>query len=640
MEQKRPKKRKIKRKIFTALGFLALLIGLGFFLFSGDNRVILMEMFQDDITKEEIQESLSRLGFKGYFTIGILSMLQVILTFMPAEPVQMMAGVSFGLWKGAGVCLAGVVVGNTIIYLLYKIYGDKLSEFFTTNAEFDFSIARTSPKIALVILLMYVLPAIPYGLICIFAASLNIKFPKYLFLTTLGAVPSAFLDVSLGHIAMAASWITAIIVFVVIIALLILMFRYKKALFKKVNEFMTKKYSTKMVVKKSNKALLRCVSFGLRFTYDSKLKSKLKKEVEHLEKPCIVLCTHGSAYDFLHAGRLLLHEKPQFVMARLYFFNKRAARWLRRAGCFPKSMFSPDLGNAKNCMRVADMGRSLTMMPEARLSTVGKFEDIQDATYKFIQRMNLPVYTIRIDGSHFATPKWGDGTRRGALIEATLSPLFAAGETKTMPYEEMKAKINEALNYDDFAWLEKHPEVRYKNKTLAVGLENILCRCPHCGAQYSMQTEKRTIRCEQCGFERTLDSRYAFTEPVPFKNFAEWYDWQKAEMEKEIVADPGWKMESHVALMHASYDGRKMLREAGNGICTLDQTGLHYSGEEDGELIEKHFPLKDIYRLLFGAGEDFEIYEGEKLWYFRPDDRRSCVAWYIASELLKKVYDK
>ena len=633
------KKLKRKRKIFTALALIALLTGLAFFLFSGDNREILSELVRDNVTKDEIQNSLEKLGFRGYFTIGILSMLQVLLTFMPAEPVQMMSGVAFGFWKGSAICLCGVIVGNTIIYFLYKIYGDKLSEFFTSNAEFDFDVARKSPKVALIVFILYFLPAIPYGLICIFASSLNIKYPKYILLTALGSIPSIFIGVGLGHIAISASWILAMCVFCVIVTLLILMFRYKKALFRKVNEFMTKTYSTKKPVKKSSGLLIRIVSFGFRFFFDTKVKIKLKKEVKKLEKPCLVLCTHGSTYDFLYAGRMLLSEKPQFVVARLYFFNKRSARWLRRAGCFPKSMFSTDIGNAKNCMRVVTMKRTLAMMPEARLSTIGRYEGIQDSTYKFIQRMNLPVYTIRAQGSYLANPKWASKPRKGALVVANLTQLFEAGETKKLSLAEIQRRVDEALYYDDFAWLDTHPEISYQCKTLAEGLENILVRCPHCGTQFAMKTQGHTITCEKCGFSRELNERYAFTESAPFVNFAEWYDWQKAEMEKEMLADENWKLESPVALLHASLDGNKMLREAGYGQCTLDKTGLHYSGEEDGQLIEKHFPLTDIYRLLFGAGEDFEIYESEQIWYFRPDNRRSCVAWYMASELLKKLYD-
>lgn len=82
-----------------------------------------------------------------------------------------------------------------------------------------------------------------------------------------------------------------------------------------------------------------------------------------------------------------------------------------------------------------------------------------------------------------------------------------------------------------------------------------------------------------------------------------------------------------------------MTRLAGEGVCVLDKTGLTYKGTDDGVEIEKFFPLSQIYRLLFGAGEDFEIYEGKEIWYFQPEERRSCVAWYVVSGLLKGTYE-
>jgi hypothetical protein len=50
--------------------------------------------------------------------------------------------------------------------------------------------------------------------------------------------------------------------------------------------------------------------------------------------------------------------------------------------------------------------------------------------------------------------------------------------------------------------------------------------------------------------------------------------------------------------------------------------------------------MQDIYRLLFGSGEDFEIYEGTEIWYFVPTNLRSCIAWYIASGLFKELYSE
>jgi hypothetical protein len=54
----------------------------------------------------------------------------------------------------------------------------------------------------------------------------------------------------------------------------------------------------------------------------------------------------------------------------------------------------------------------------------------------------------------------------------------------------------------------------------------------------------------------------------------------------------------------------------------------------DGEEVELHFSLQRIYRLLFGAGENFEIYDGTRILYFVPEERRSAVDWYIASMIL------
>ena len=131
-----------------------------------------------------------------------------------------------------------------------------------------------------------------------------------------------------------------------------------------------------------------------------------------------------------------------------------------------------------------------------------------------------------------------------------------------------------------------------------------------------------------------MDDRYAFDATAPFANFADWYAWQKEEMAHEILSDPEYSLTSAVEFLLPSADGRSLLRHAGRGVCTLDRTGLTYRGEQDGEQVTLHFPMNDIYRLLFGAGEDFELYAGNESYYFVPEERRSAVEWYVASTIL------
>lgn len=369
------------------------------------------------------------------------------------------------------------------------------------------------------------------------------------------------------------------------------------------------------------------------------LKIRFKRKIKRLEKPAIVLCNHGSFTDFFYSGIILRKDNPRYVTARLYFYNKTANKILRSIGCFPKSMFASDIESVKTCLKVINSGNVLTMMPEARLSTVGKFEDIQDSTLKFIKKMDVNVYTLKFSGDYFAFPKWANFPRLRSLVECDLELLFKAGECSKISQEELDQRVIEKLRYNDFEWIEKHPNLRYKSKKLAEGLENILNICPHCHKKLTIKAEKRKVYCSECGFSVTMNDRYGFDENPYFKNFQLWYDYQVECMRKEII-DGSFRLESKVELLHSDKTGKKQLVLAGEGICRLDEQGLHYVGKEYDKEVELLFPLEKIYRLLFGAGEDFEIYEGSEIYYFRPEDRRSCVMWYTASILLKEVYNK
>ena len=108
----------------------------------------------------------------------------------------------------------------------------------------------------------------------------------------------------------------------------------------------------------------------------------------------------------------------------MYWSFKWLGSILKMLGCFPKSMFATDLESTKNCIKVLKDGGVLAMMPEARLSTAGRFEDIQETTYSFLKKSKVPIYTIKINGDYLAKPKWSKDVRRGALVEAKLDILL------------------------------------------------------------------------------------------------------------------------------------------------------------------------------------------------------------------------
>ena len=632
------KKKSRRIKIISAFFALVIVALLAWLLLSEENIDIIRSVFTDDLSNDEIRDKLIEIGWRGYITVGVLAMLQVVLTFLPAEPVQVVAGLTFGFFRGFLCCLAGVILGNTVIFVLYKIYGDRMRHFFDKNLDFDLSKAAASGKLAAVIFLLYFLPAIPYGMICFFAATVGTKYPRYMFVTVLGSIPSIVIGVGLGHAAIAWSWIVSVVILAFIVLALIFIMIKREFFVKKINDFIHKTkepYSSRTVVREYSRRILSVLYVGSRVAFFGKVKLKYTNNIGRLPRPSLVLCNHGSFIDFAYAGTLIRKESPNFPVARLYFYKRGLGNLLRRLGCFPKSMFAMDVESVTNCTRVIKRGGVLAMMPEARLSTAGKFEDIQEGTFAFIKKMGVPVYNVKIRGAYLAKPKWGKGLRRGARVEAEIVPLFSAEEISALTVEEIRERTLREMYFDEFEWLSRHPEIRYKHKRLAEGLENILVRCPACGAAHSIATKGHSVRCERCGLQTELTDRYGFCGGVPFENFAKWYEWQTELIKGEVLADQNYKLTSKVTLKKPSKDGKTMLRVAGEGICTLDRDGLKYVGTLDGEPYEKMFPMSSIYRLLFGAGENFEIYEGKDMYFFVPEEPRSSVDWYIVSKIIR-----
>ena len=627
--------KKTKQKLLIAIGVTVLLALLMLFALSGDNWTLLKNLLKKDFSNEELKEQLSGFGWRGYIVISVLATLQVVCAFLPAEPVQILAGITYSFPVGLLLCMIGVFTGNTIIYLLQKLFGDRLRGFFVRKLRLDIEKISNSSKVTLLVFILYFLPAIPYGMICFLAASVGMRYRRFIIVTLLGALPSVCIGVGLGYMTIATGWVISVCVFSVFLLTIVLLAWKKNELFTKINNYADRhKKIPSNKVRPVNSFLLNLLyCAGRLYMFICGVRIKTVNKVGRPEQPSIILCNHGSFIDFVYAAALLRKYKPHFIVARLYFYNRTLGWALREVGAFPKSMFAMDMENAKNCLTVLKNNEILAMMPEARLSTAGRFEDIQDSTHSFIKKSGVNVYTIKISGDYLADPKWGKGFRRGAVVEAELELLYTAQQVKEMPLEDVRKGVEQRLFYDEFQWLEQNPKIRYRSKRMAEGLENILAVCPRCKEKHTITTKKDKVFCQHCGYLTSLDQRYNFTEDVGFQNLGQWYQWQMKLLEKEIANNPDYTLSAKVELRLPG-TGKGLTRHGGSGVCTLNKDGLTYAGTKDGEMVELHFSLQRIYRLLFGAGENFEIYDGTQILYFVPEEKRSAVDWYMTSMLL------
>ena len=629
-------KQRTKHKILIACGVVVILTMLALLALSGGNLTLVKNLFIRDLSNEEMKELLAELGWRGYIVISALSMLQVACTFIPAEPVQVLAGITFVFPIGLVCCMSGILLGNTLIYMLQKTFGDRMRDFFVKKLNLDLEKIAKSSKATFIIFILYFLPAIPYGMICFIAASLGMSYRRYIAVTLIGSLPSVCIGVGLGHMAIMSDWIVSVCVFAVLILLVGILFFKKDVFFGKVNGYAERhKAIPKNKVRPVNGFVMGVLYYAFRvYLFLCGVKLKTTNKIGKPEAPSIILCNHGSFIDFIYAAALLRKYNPHFIVARLYFYHSVLGWLLQQVGAFPKSMFAMDMENAKNCLSVLKNNEILAMMPEARLSTTGRFEDIQNSTYLFIKKAGVNVYTIKISGDYLADPKWGKGFRRGSLVEAELDLLFTAEQIKDLPMEQVKRAVEERLTYNEFEWLKQRPKVHYRSAKLAEGLENILTTCPTCRRKYTITTRKNQVFCEHCGYLTSMSDRYGFDPDFQFEDLTQWFDWQKQLLQQEIDGDENYVLSSEVELRLRG-SGNRMTRHSGFGVCTLNRDGLTYAGTKDGGTVALHYSFQKIYRLLFGAGVNFELYDGTEIRFFVPKEKRAAVDWYLVSMILR-----
>lgn len=149
-----------------------------------------------------LETYFEQFGFWGPMFIVLAQSLQIVLAVIPSEPIQILAGISYGPVVGFLSCWLGLIFGNFIIYVLVRKLGSNFVLLFKkkdVEQVTKVSMHLDTRKISWVVFILYLLPAIPCGLIAFLTTSTKMKFYKYMMVTTIGVIPSIIADIFLGE---------------------------------------------------------------------------------------------------------------------------------------------------------------------------------------------------------------------------------------------------------------------------------------------------------------------------------------------------------------------------------------------------------------------------------------------------------
>lgn len=319
-------------------------------------------------------------------------------------------------------------------------------------------------------------------------------------------------------------------------------------------------------------------------------KVTVKDKITTEDGPKFIIYNHQSRFDWVTITQATKPERINFVIGYNEFHRAKFNLIFRLIHSIPKKNFTTDIPSIKGMTSIIKQGGIVCFSPEGMSSITGYNQPIVPGTGKFFKHFGIPVYVLKSKGAYLINHKVCLDNRKG-VCEAEFSCLFTKEQLANYSAEEIEAKINEALWQDDYAWNKEKQYEYARMDNAASHMDDLAYKCPKCGKEFGIVASGNKIRCEHCGNELTIDSRYNFipTEGSKFpESLSKWVEWERSEEIKRIRSDEHYEyVEENCKLgelpKYKYLKGDNCSEICGEGKVTINHDGFFYDGTRNGK---------------------------------------------------------
>lgn len=140
---------------------------------------------------EELRTFLDSYGWKGYLVLMGLQCLQVVVALIPGEVVELGAGYAYGALEGTFICLIGIAISSSLIFLLVKKVGVSLVETLISREKLlQLRFINSERKLNRVVFLLFFIPGTPKDVLTYFVGLTHMRLPEFLLISLTARIPS------------------------------------------------------------------------------------------------------------------------------------------------------------------------------------------------------------------------------------------------------------------------------------------------------------------------------------------------------------------------------------------------------------------------------------------------------------------
>jgi len=332
---------------------------------------------------------------------------------------------------------------------------------------------------------------------------------------------------------------------------------------------------------------------------------EIKKQFLADKGPKFIVYNHQSRFDYISDALLAYPERMNFVIGYNEFYRKKFHVIFNLVHAVPKKNFTSDLLFARNIYNLIKQNATMIFSPEGMSSITGHNQPIVPKTGKFLKRYKVPVYCISQQGGFLSSPKVCNEDRIGKIV-SKMTLLLSKEDLERLSEEEIQERVNEAIWTDDYEWNKKE-QIQYKHKgELCKNYEDLMYRCPKCGAELEMEAHDNIIRCKKCGCGTISDDTYTMhpltKDSIVPESPSIWVDEERKIEYQRIKSDPNYSFEENVTIgclpKYKFLKHNKTTHECGKGKVTIDHSGFHFVGERDNKPYSFDLTYEDIHTLV------------------------------------------
>ena len=165
---------------------------------------------------ERFRALLDSFGIAGALILIAIQIAQVLSGVIPALPIQLAAGLTYGPFGGLAICMTGIFIGSTIVFLLVKRFGRPLIDrVFSKERQSKLAFLDNTDRLGTVVFILYLIPALPKDVFTYLAALTPLTFRRFICISMVARIPMIFCDTFASGALIEGNYKSAVMMFVV-----------------------------------------------------------------------------------------------------------------------------------------------------------------------------------------------------------------------------------------------------------------------------------------------------------------------------------------------------------------------------------------------------------------------------------------